>query len=498
MTCVLAAFLLIVILQSSTVLWAQDSGSTPTRTLGTPTGGYWTGSVSGALPSKIPADALAKWGGNIGSLPTSFSWSGWDGVSNIGTNYMTSVRNQGGCGSCWAFAAVGDMEAQYQINKAKPSSGIDLSEQNVLECSGGSCSGWYLDGTLNYLKNSGTPDEACNPYTAANYACGTGRCSDYLSRTYKITDWTWISTDTATIKYYLYNHGPVLVWMPIFNDFPWWNATFWQLYYYGHDTSGSYDGHFVVIVGWNDAGTPYGYWIVRNSWGTSGGDVNDYGGGSHGGYFYMTMNPTTGFFGIYQEAAVISDVTAPSQQRAFIPFMQYAGYAVVWRPSTSVWYVRNPDASAWAKQWGTSGDVPLLGDVDHDGAGDLIIWRPSSGVWYILQSSTGYGYGGAVAYQWGSGALNDVPLVGDVDGDGKADLIIWRPSSGVWYVLKSSTGFTSAVAYQWGTNGDVPLVDSSVNLIIWRPSNDEWYILQSSTGYSSAVAYQWGTDGDIV
>jgi len=223
---------------------------------------------------------------------------------------MTPVRNQGGCGSCWAFAAIGDMEAQYQISKHNPSTGVDLSEQNVLQCSGGSCSGWYLDGTLNYLKNSGTPDEACNPYNAADHACGTGRCSDYLSRTYKITDWTWISWDTATIKSYLYNHGPVMVWMPIFNDFPWWSATFWQYYYYGHDTSGSYDGHFVVIVGWNDAGG--GYWIVRNSWGTSGGDVNDYGGGSHGGYFYMTMDPTTGFFGIYQEAAVISDITEPA------------------------------------------------------------------------------------------------------------------------------------------------------------------------------------------
>jgi hypothetical protein len=293
----------------------------PTRTLGTPTGGYWTGPVSGALPSKIPADALAKGGGNIGSYPTSFSWSGWDGTSSIGTNYMTPVRDQGGCGSCWAFAAIGDMEAQYQISKANPSSGIDLSEQNVLQCSGGSCSGWYLDGTLDYLKNSGTPDEACNPYNAADHACGTGRCSDYLSRTYKVTDWTFISTDLATIKWYLYYHGPVMVWMPVFDDFPWSDANFWQYYYYGHDASGSYGGHFVAIVGWNDGGSGGGWWVVRNSWGTTGGDVNDYGGGSHGGYFYMTMNPTTGFFGIYQEAAVISDVRAPPRASVSQPYV---------------------------------------------------------------------------------------------------------------------------------------------------------------------------------
>jgi hypothetical protein len=228
------------------------------------------------------------------------------------------------------------MEAQYQINRGNPNTGIDLSEQNSLSCTGcdpsewtgkdctgsGGCGGNYLSDALNFLKNSGTPDEACNPYTATDPAhgatCGTNRCSDYLARTYKITDWTWISTDTATIKWFLYNHGPVMVWMPLFctdpscqtYDLPWWDASYWQSHYYGHFPSGDYEGHFVVIVGWNDDGG--GYWTVRNSWGTSGGDVNDYGGGSHGGYFYMTMDRTNGFFGVKQEAAVSNVLPPPT------------------------------------------------------------------------------------------------------------------------------------------------------------------------------------------
>jgi hypothetical protein len=211
------------------------------------------------------------------------------------------------------------MEAQYQIDRSNPSTGIDLSEQNVLSCTSGpyypnSCSGNYLSNPLDFLRDSGTPDEACNPYTGNDPAhggsCGTSRCSDYLSRTYKITGWTHISTDAATIKSYLYTHGPVMVWMPVFSDFPWYDASFWQAYYYSHGTSGSYDGHFVVIVGWDDQGPGTGddYWIVRNSWGTSGGDVNS----GYGGYFYMTQDPTTGFFGIYQEAAIISAVSTPT------------------------------------------------------------------------------------------------------------------------------------------------------------------------------------------
>ena len=272
------------------------------RRPGTPLEGFWNGTHgTGALQEATPQAASKS--PPLGGVPNSFSWNSYFG----GANYMTPVKDQGSCGSCWAFASVGDMEAQYQINKGNPSTGIDLSEQNVLQCSGGSCSGWYLSNTLDFLENSGTPDEACNPYAATDHPCGTSRCSDYLSRTYNITGWTWISTDTANIKNWLYTHGPVMVWMPVFSDFPWYDANFWQYYFYGHSPSGSYGGHFVVIVGWDDqgSGTSDDYWIARNSWGTSGGDVNS----GYGGYFYMTQDPTNGFFGIYQEAAIISDIT---------------------------------------------------------------------------------------------------------------------------------------------------------------------------------------------
>lgn len=313
------------------------------RTLGTPVSGFWDRTHgTGALPSTISPSAKNITRQASGGVPNSFSWNGYFG----GSDYMTPIKDQGSCGSCWAFASVGAMEAQYQIGKSNPNTGLDLSEQYVLSCSGGTCSGWYIDYALNFLRDSGTPDEACDRYVGTTTACGTGRCADYGSRLYKINGWTWIDTSAVNIKNYIYTHGPVMVWMPVFDDFPWYDASFWQYSFYSHSPSGSYGGHFVVIVGWDDqgAGTADDYWIVRNSWGTSGGDVNE----GYGGYFYMTQDSTTGFFGIYQEAAIVTSVAFVGKVSLSISVNPTAGGSVSVSPAASS-YSNGASVTAKAK-----------------------------------------------------------------------------------------------------------------------------------------------------
>jgi endonuclease/exonuclease/phosphatase family metal-dependent hydrolase len=188
------------------------------------------------------------------------------------------------------------------------------------------------------------------------------------------------------------------------------------------------------------------------------------------------------------------------------------GY-VVWRGSTGTWYAASgfPGTSTSQIPWGdqAAGDVPFRTDVDGDGTPDLVLWRASTGYWHVLQSSTRYAASSARTVHWGSRALGDIPLVGDLDGDGRADLITWRASTGEFFWLTSSSGYSGpGASRQWGHGrlGDVPVVgdvdgDGRSDLAVWRPSTGWWYWLTSSTNYSTMAGstrqFGSGSVGDM-
>ena len=142
------------------------------------------------------------------------------------------------------------------------------------------------------------------------------------------------------------------------------------------------------------------------------------------------------------------------------------------------------------------GENPGVGDLDADGKADPAVYRPSTGQWLFLKSSTNYTTSTAIS--WGTNI--DRPVPGDYDGDGKTDLAVFRPSTGQWFVLTSSSNFTANIVVQWGNSTDVPVPgdydgDGKTDFAVFRPSNGTWFIINSSTGTSIGV--QWGNGTDV-
>ena len=130
-------------------------------------------------------------------------------------------------------------------------------------------------------------------------------------------------------------------------------------------------------------------------------------------------------------------------------------------------------------------------DYDGDGRADVSVFRPSENKWYIYRSSDGqitqriFAIGG------------DIPVPADFDGDGKTDMAIFRPSTGDWWSLSSINN--NQVFTHWGANGDIPRPsdfdgDGRADYIVFRPTENNWYRISSATGISSTRLF--GSAGD--
>ncbi len=136
--------------------------------------------------------------------------------------------------------------------------------------------------------------------------------------------------------------------------------------------------------------------------------------------------------------------------------------------------------------------IPPPGDFEGDGKSDITVFRPSTGVWHSVRSSTGT----PTAFAWGNSA--DRPVVGDFDGDGKTDIAVFRPSNGTWYIVPSTTGVPYGFA--WGNSADIPAAgdydgDGKTDVAVFRPSSGTWYVVPSTTGVPYGFA--WGNGADI-
>jgi len=82
------------------------------------------------------------------------------------------------------------------------------------------------------------------------------------------------------------------------------------------------------------------------------------------------------------------------------------------------------------------------------------VWRPSTGQWFWLTSTSNYTAGFTTTW----GGNGDRPMLADFDGDGRADITVWRPATGQWFWLTSSSNFTAGVTRTWGGSTDIPIM----------------------------------------
>ena len=193
-------------------------------------------------------------------MPEEFDWRT--------ENMVTPVKNQGGCGSCWAFSGVGAIEASLLMNNQTETL---LSEQFYVDCAPnpdncggtGGCMGSTQPQLFAFAMTDGARLESDYAYTAQ-----TGTCQeDAYKQVATVEGYGVVPSNAgeAVLKSYLLKYGPIAVSV---------DASKWGVYaggVFGYDDCGSDIDHAVLLVGYGtDAGADY--WTIKNSWGDSWGE----------------------------------------------------------------------------------------------------------------------------------------------------------------------------------------------------------------------------------
>jgi len=199
---------------------------------------------------------------SVSANPSEVNW--------VTANKVSAVKNQGSCGSCWAFSTTGAVES---VNAIRYSTNVTtLSEQQLVDCStqNSGCDGGLMDYAFAYIiKNGGIASDAQYPYTYVNGVTNPkSTCKTNVTKVATISKYTDVKVNNAQALEDAISIGSVSVAIDA-------GSSGFQNYRSGvfRGTCGTSLNHGVLAVGYGtDSATGLKYWLVKNSWGTSWGD----------------------------------------------------------------------------------------------------------------------------------------------------------------------------------------------------------------------------------
>jgi C1A family cysteine protease len=366
-----------------------------------------------------------------------------------GRNYVTPIRDQGGCGSCVAFGTCAVIESTLRVTTSNPTLDVNLSEAQLFYCygraAGRNCSnGWWPDAALDACKQ-GLAFEQSYPYTAADQNCSNLN-PNWKSRYVQLTGRQTVSG--AAIKQWISTRGPVTGCFLVYDDFFAYHTGV-----YRHVSGGLAGGHCVAIIGYDDSQS---CWICKNSWGTGWGD--------------------SGFFRIaYGECGI--DTT-------------YGPYGAV-----GVSVVEQGAWSGWASEGGVLTSDLAIGN-NADGRLEVFARGTDNALWHKWQVAPNSSWSG-----WASlaGVLTSKAATGR-NADGRLEVFVrgtdnalwhkWQvaPNSG-WSGWASEGGvLTSNIAIGSNANGRLEVFVRGTDNALWH----KWQVAPNS-GWSG-----WASLGGVL
>lgn len=188
--------------------------------------------------------------------------------------YVTPVKNQGRCGSCWAFSTIASLEGQHFKKSGKL---VSLSEQNLVDCSGkyknNGCKGGRVDWAFKYIiDNGGIDTEEAYPYTGKDGSCKYQQSG----RGAVVKTFTKIPENEKSLQAAVASVGPISACIYVNEDFMHYKSGVFN----SPNCRTYWTNHCILVAGYGTSGSD-DYWLVKNSWGTSWG---------MDGYIWMSRN----------------------------------------------------------------------------------------------------------------------------------------------------------------------------------------------------------------